>query len=237
MSQEDVINRYFDMETIWDSADKWHFYTHNKIKEFINAMASDFLLDKKIAILNAGSGGEEYGLTEHSHIHVDIVDKKIKDQQYFIVTDIETVELVEKVDMVLCVGSVLNYADPVRAIKNFSKLLNPGGYLLIEYEKSSSLEFLLHPSFNQQVAIVKTFYGQYEEKLTVFSEKYIESILWHNKFISLKKENFHILSPLVFRLTKHSGVAAKFCKVDRLLKYIKPLSYFSSNIICLYQKA
>lgn len=237
MEEIDIINRYFQKDIIWEPTDKWHLYTYNKIQTFIKDVSSDFLTNKKIVILNAGSAGEEYGLIEHVHIHVDIVDTKIKDKQNFIVSNIETVELNEKVDMVLCVGSVLNYTDPVRAIKNFSKLLKTGGYLLIEFEKSTSLEFIFHKSFNEQVAIIHTFYGSHEEKLKVFSERYIKSIIRYNKFILMRTERFHIASPLIFRLVKQANFAAKFSYLDIFFKYINPLNYFSSNVIYFCQKA
>lgn len=237
MKDLDIINRYFDLHTIWDESDKWHFYTHHKIRDFIKAISDDFLKDKKIVILNAGSGGEEYNLIDHEHIHVDIVDTKIKHKARFIVSNIETISLEDQVDMVLCVGSVLNYTDPVRAIKKFENLLKHGGYLLIEFEKSSSLEFIFHPSFNMQVAMVDTFYGNNIERVKVFSERYIDSILAFNKFLKLRIERFHIFSPLIFRLTKHTNFAAKFVILDKILRYISPLSFFSSNSIYFCQKA
>lgn len=236
MEEIDIINRYFEKDIIWEPTDKWHLYTHTKIQTFIKNASRDFLENKKIVILNAGSAGEEYGLIEHTHIHVDIVDTKIKDKQKFIVSNIETLELNEKVDMVLCVGSVLNYTDPVRAIKNFSKLLKTGGYLLIEFEKSTSLEFIFHKSFNEQVAIIHTFYGNHEEKLKVFSERYIQSIIQYNKFILMRTERFHIASPLIFRLVKQPNFAARFGHLDIIFKYINPLNYFSSNVIYFCQK-
>ena len=62
-----------------------------------------------------------------------------------------------ELDFILCVGSVINYTDALCTIQEFSRILNSGGYLILEFENSYSFEYFLTNSFKKKANIVNTF--------------------------------------------------------------------------------
>lgn len=236
LDQNEIIEKYSQIDNIWDETDRWHIYTHKQIQQFIHQIFNKYVFRKDIVILNAGSAGEEYGLEKYEHLHIDIVDTKIKNKKRYIVSSIENFDLDEKVDFVLCIGSVLNYVDPMQVFNQFDKILKDKGYLILEFEKSSSLEYITSSSFNSNSAPVTTFYKEQKEIIRVYSEKYISSILEEYHFQIIASSRFHILSPIIYKLIGNSNFAAKFTFADKLLKKLYPISYFSSNVIYFCQK-
>ena len=81
-----------------------------------------------------------------------------------------------------------------------------------------------------------TSYKNKEEKVWIYSHKFIKELLELNNFKIIKSKNFHILSPLIYRFYKNEKVASKFSIFDSFLSYIPFLKNYSSNIILLCQK-
>jgi ubiquinone/menaquinone biosynthesis C-methylase UbiE len=235
---QELVEKYSSVDIIWDKDDKWHYYVYATIKKYINRTIKKLNLNKNILILNAGSAGEEYNLTDFKHIHLDIVEKNIKHTEDYIISNIENIPLEDNYfDMIICVGSVLNYSDALQSISEFSRLLKKDGHLILEFESSKSFEYIFTEHFCKNSALVKTFYQNKEEKLWVYSEKYIKNILSLHDFIFLNEHKFHIISGLVYRITNNSNLSAKFSNIDKVLSKCKMFNKFATNIILTYQKS
>ena len=239
INPDDVAKRYNDLETIIDDDDKWHLITKDNIREFIQRSLSKLSHSDKFYILNAGSAGYSYGLAEDRILHVDISDKHISHLSNSIVANIENLPLKDQeFDLVICVGSVLNYCDPFKVIEQFSRLLKPKGYIILEFESSYTFELVFKKGFNQSAVFIETFFDAHgdKEQIWYFSEKYIRNILNSYDFSVINRKRFHIISPLVYRLTKKATFSSQFSSFDSICSCIPWIRNFCSNAIYLLQK-
>jgi SAM-dependent methyltransferase len=238
LNPKQIFDEYNTDDDIWPSNDKWHQYTKKRIENFIKKVLNDTKFTQKQQILNAGSGGNEYGLTNFDHYHVDITERAIRNRKQYLVSTIENIPLQEQLfDVCLCVGSVINYCDALRTINEFYRLLRPGGILLLEFENSNNLEFIFKKCFKKSAHIATTFYKLREHKLWVYSEEYITNLITVNNFKIISLERLHILSPLLYRICKDENFASKFANLDDLFRYVPIIRKFSCNIILACSKS
>jgi SAM-dependent methyltransferase len=228
---EKIRREYDGIAAIWDDQDRWHKYTQSRIREFIHRFFKELGGNQRYRILNAGSGGNDYGLQGYQ-LHVDIAASRLKEIPNSLISNIEQIPLADQeFDICLCVGSVINYCDSVRAVQEFRRLLKPGGWLILEFENSKSFEFLFRRAFNQSACIVETFYQNRIEELWVYSERHMEGILRTNGFNLTGLERFHILSPLAYRLTNNPNVSSVIAPFDSLVRFVPYVGKFCSNVI------
>lgn len=234
INKEEVAKHYNDLDSIWNQEDGWHWYVYLKIKDFIKNNA---VINKNSKILNAGSGGTTYNISDKNTIHLDIAEKKISKYSNYIVGSVDKIPIEnEKFDIILCVGSVINYADPMATIKEFSRLSKKDTCLILEFENSKTLELLFSKNYNKKVVLIDTFYNKKKEKIWFFSEDYILEILNEYSFSLQSFERFHILSPFIYLIFKNENFAAKFSFMDKILKCLPLIRKNSSNVILMAKK-
>jgi SAM-dependent methyltransferase len=233
----DVAKKYNSLDVIWHESDKWHSVVKRNIDRFISSVINDIQDIAKYKILNAGSGGNNYNIPEKNILHIDIAETKLKGLPNAIVADVQNIPLNgNQFDLTICVGSVINYCDPIIVLKEFERLSKSGGYLILEFENSYTLELIGKASFNKRAVLVKTFYNGDSENLWFFSESYILELAHLSGYRLLSSKRFHIISPLIYRITKNDRLASKFAKLDKICRYIPLLNKFSSNTIFLLVK-
>jgi hypothetical protein len=237
ISTEEIAQKYNEIDVIWNEKDKWHLRTKKMINDFVVNSFKSISNFKDLKILNAGSAGYSYGLDEKNILHIDIANDKISHLPNSLVIDIHNLSKIsEKFDMVMCVGSVINYCDPIKVITEFSKILKDKGYIILEFENSHTLELAGTSSFNKKAVLIKSFYNGKPEKIWFFSESYIKELLELSGFKMLSVKRCHIFSPLVYRIYSKENFASYFGKLDSFLSYIPFLRRFSSNTIFLFVK-
>ena len=237
INQEEVAKKYNSLKIIWNENDKWHLWTNKMIDNFIQKFRKNVsnLSDKKI--LNAGSAGYSYGLDEKNILHVDIAKDRISHLSNSLVADIQNIPLAaEQFDIVICVGSVINYCDPILVIKEFERLVKANGKIILEFENSHTFELVGKKSFNKKATFVKSFYNGSPESIWFFSEEYIISLAKLSGFSISSIDRCHIISPLVYRLFKNERISAVFGRLDFIFLAIPFLNTFSSNVIMLLEK-
>ncbi|UAY53231.1 class I SAM-dependent methyltransferase [Ferruginibacter albus] len=236
INQDEVAKKYNSIDLIWDENDKWHWYTHEVISKFITINIQN-LNAENLNILNAGSAGNNYNIPDDHMFHIDIAEDKIFNIKNAIIASIENIPLGnEFFDMIICVGSVLNYCDPIKAIQEFGRVIKYDGRLIIEFENSYTLELIGKKGFNKKAVLTDTFYNHKPEKLWFFSENFIREILEENGFAILSFKRFHMLSPLIYRITKNEKFSSWFSIFDSFISYLPSVKKFSSNVILLVQK-
>lgn len=237
LETDKIIKKYNHLHSIWNVNDKWHNYTFKMISKFINTVIREKCGDlSNIKILNAGSAGYSYNLPEENIIHIDIAEKKINHLENSIVASIESIPSPNEIfDIVLCVGSVINYCDPIVALQEFSRVLKVNGKIILEFENSNTLELLGSNKFNKKAVLIETFYAG-KETIWYFSENFIEDIFLENGFHIITKSRWHIFSPFIYRLTKNANFSTLFSKLDSILKFVPYFKNVSSNTIILAEK-
>ncbi len=235
-SESEISEQYNSMNEVWDKSDHWHTITNKTIDKYIKKQIK-YLNINTAQILNAGSAGNNYCLPSDNVTHIDLAGSKINNCKKAIVGSIEKIPPIDcYFDLILCVGSVINYCDPVKVLNEFNKVINTDGRLILEFENSFTLELLGKKQFNKKATLMNTFYNHKPERIWYFSEKFIREILTEMKFEILNIKRYHILSPLVYRITQNENASSFFSKFDPILKYIPILNKFSSNIILTARK-
>ena len=228
----EVKSFYSRQQHVYDPADHWHLASKDWIARFVTMNLRGPNMPPTARILNLGSGGEHYGLSDVDMIHVDLVDKQIAQTAKPVVADAHHLPFADRsFDICICVGSVLNYCDAGVAINSIKRVLKPGGRLVVEFESSTSAELLCSPGFNQSASIVQTFYNGNTVRLWAYSEGYVSSILCATGFTIQSRNRFYHIPPLVYLLTKNSNFSAKFLLLDRLFSRIPFVNRLASNII------
>ena len=231
-----TVRKRYEELSYWRPLDKWHIITNEKIASFISREIQKNSISTG-SIFNLGSGGNSYGLSGESHIHIDLVRQRLKGIELPLVATIDQLPLRSEVaDLVICVGGVINYANPAFALPEIARIMKSGAYLLLEFESSRSFEYSKE-IFGKPSRLVLSFYNGHSEPLQVYSEEFIISYLNQAGLSVIRKETFHILSSLVYRFFRNENRAAKWAWFDGLARILPTIGPCGSNVILAARKA
>ena len=161
---------YNNIESVWDEKDPWHQYS----KSFIQEKISLINWGSYSRILNAGSAGNAYGIDENKTIHVDIAEAKIAGKNNAYVASVESMPFKDNYfDAIICVGSVINYCDLVTTIKEFARVLNNEGILILEYESSFGFEYYNEDYYMSNACIVSIPYTRISQAMAFLTRLYL----------------------------------------------------------------
>ena len=229
---EKIRSLYENVEHVWPKDDLWHHYSKKEIERYI--MQQSFASDAYI--LNAGSGGNTYGLSFKMH-HVDIAENKICSYPEYSVSSVETLPLASGLFTdAICVGSVLNYCDALAAITELSRVLAKNGRLILEFESSWGFEHIKNEEFKNSAAIVELRYHGGQHKQWIFAPTYIERILKQVGFRITHTYRFHYISGLHYSKYQDENSATKYTQFDAICRYLPYVKNHSNNVIFLCTK-
>ncbi|GBU26873.1 hypothetical protein R84B8_00388 [Treponema sp. R8-4-B8] len=234
LDQESIKSFYENVTEVWPKDNAWYSYLKSGIYTYIKKRCNSL---NNSYILNAGSGGNNYGIVSNNMYHVDIVENKIANLRNAVVANIEKLPFPDTMfDYVICVGSVINYCDAAASIAEISRVIKKHGMLILEFENSLSFEYFGRKEYGKSAEIIKTKYMDRSEYLWVYSFDYIKNILIEFSFIIRNFSSFHILSSLHLKKHKDENAAAKLARFDCLLRYITYFKKHASNIIMFCEK-
>ena len=224
---------YASLNRVWPDSSTWYDYVHQCIIRFVQASLENWL-SKDSIYLNAGSGGSVYELLGNC-IHVDIAENLIHSLPHHYVASVESLPFQnDTFDAAICVGSVLNYCDAVKTIRELSRTLKPRGYLVLEYERSHTGELLGNREYGKNVTIQKYEYLGHVHTLYLYSERLVTQLLRENRMEIRATKRFHCLSAVVNRIVGQEEFSGRFARFDPLMR---PFSYFTAhNVIVLCEK-
>lgn len=229
---EHIRNFYNRVDNVW-SDDAWHNYSRNFIYEYIQKHCG-FLENR---VLNAGSAGNTYDIVCDEMYHIDVAENKLKNVKNAICANIENIPFNnQEFNSIICVGSVINYCDAISAIKEFSRVVINGGYLILEFESSAGFEYLNSPCFNQDAYIIETSYIETSHTQWLYSPRYIYNILSNESFKVVDKKIFHILDGLAYHFMSDKKAVSLSKKTDSFIGKIPLLKKHGNNIILFAQK-
>lgn len=214
-----------------ENEDNWHHEVEKVDRKFIFNVLNRFDSKNKV-ILNAGSGGNLSA--KGKIINLDIVEDNIKQFENYIVASVTDIPLDDNsVDIIICVGSVLNYTDAKRTLSEFKRVLKNNGLLILEFERSDSADLLKEASHHQDVVEVTYQYNGQDHPMILYGEKYVKELLNVNGFVLRKKKRFHIASAFLSRLGMKDESSYRFI---HLVPILYPFSYsLAHNIILLFE--
>ncbi len=232
IDEENTREAYNSGET-WPSDDPWHTLTH----QYVTALVQHFLAvstSPESQILNAGAADTRYTCLGTVY-DCDIAEKKLSTSQHPIHASITELPCQSSYfDFVICVGSVLNYCDAVKAISELSRVLRSGGSIILEFERSQSAEFLFTKQYGQDVFRKHYQYSKNTHSLWLYSEAYIDKILNSYSLRIEKKLRFHTVSSLIARFTKNEAAVAHLMRYDYWLHNLS--AFFAHNVIYVLRK-
>jgi SAM-dependent methyltransferase len=168
--------------------------------------------------IDLGSGRTNYGLDA---IHVDFVLEAVRDAGRGVVGDIRRLPLrSSQVDVVWCVGSVVNYVPLFETIGEVARILRPGGTFILEYER------LRRPGLLSPERV--TYQGT-THVIWTYADEYVEAALSRHGFVVCGREFFHVLSG-VSRVVLRNA-AAPLARLDAYASRVRMLRKRAANAI------
>lgn len=234
MDTESPKDIYSSMDCVWPDDNRWYNYTLKYILDFIaNNLTSK--LSRESIFLNAGSGGSVYNLPGICY-HLDIAENLINMFERYTVASIEEMPFEDNsFDAAICVGSVLNYCDAVKSLRELSRVVKHGGYLILEFERSNTGELWFTSEYGKNTTKQQYDYMGHIHTLWLYSEKVIAQILKECNFDIIRQERFHCISALANRITHREEYSGQFARYDM---WVKPFSYLMAhNTILLCKKS
>lgn len=232
---ERVRTLYNQMDDIWPASDKWYTYTHQQIEKYIGEFVRKYPVNSSAKVINMGSAGNEYGIPGE-HYHVDIAEKRIKHCLHYFAGSAEDLPFSDNYfDTGLCVGSVINYCDPLQVIAEIGRVLKPNACFVLDFEQSRSYQFI-GKCYNCSSHIITSFNSGIADDIWVFSERLIRSYCKIHHLIILNIQYFHHLTPLIYRICGDENKAAKYTFADKILSKVPYLRKISCNVILTLQK-
>jgi len=231
----EMIRRFYNgIPSVWSDDDIWHMYTREKILAYIHQCT--FLTNTDI--INAGSGGSDYNLNYNRMLHVDIAEDKIKQYDDFLVSSIENLPIdSDTFDNAICVGSVLNYCDPVSAISELWRVLKFGGHLILEYESSWGFEYIGQDIYKKDAAVESIEYLNVQHNQWLFSPQYIRGILGAHQFIIEKEYKFHLIDGIASKLFSDRISVMFSKKLDGVAGKLPYTRKHANNIMYICKKS
>ena len=185
--------------------DRWHAYSTEAIGCFVTKELGNA---SPATVVDVGCGNVCYFSNCDRLINIDLLPTPSSSGRFGLVANIVKLPLVSGIaDVAICVGSVLNYVDALPSILELRRILKPGGTLIVEFETTSSLEFLMTRRFNSSIVPMVRRYKGYAHWLCLYSADYISDLLYSCGFSIVRSQRFHIVSALVYRLTRSLNLA------------------------------
>jgi SAM-dependent methyltransferase len=220
---------FYEDPVVWNRFDRWHRVTRHRIGEAIHRLFPSGT--ERFRIANVGSGGESYQLQGDRQFHVDLVIERLPKQRSLI-ADIRLLPIVTAtVDVVLCVGSVINHVDVALAINELTRIVRPGGRIVLEFDSTDGLNNAFSSAAGNDSAVLKTFYNRRTIVITEYSRRHVEQLLKAAGVSVDMVFSFHILSAAALAFKVPPAVASLLAHVDWVVERFSPIRLRGSNLL------
>lgn len=224
---------YADGQQIWPAHDRWHSHVRQQIDQFVQKHCLT-LLREAHAVLDVGCGKDGYSWLPPHTIGLDKFFEQVAGNERAVVGDIEMLPFAaDYFDVVLCVGSVINYVSALEAVSELARVLSKRGRLVLHFESSSSFELIAKPSWNALTYMHSCENSLRDDHIWVYAPRLIRKALAMSGLRIIAQGHFHIIPALLVRFGLNQNSAAKLAKVDPLFQWLSP---FADNVILLAEK-
>ncbi len=217
-------------------ADPWHAHTRRYVHRITHDWFSEFNRRTDVRLLNAGSGGSNYGIPVPM-VHYDLMALPSIPNGEFVQGDVEQIPFPDaSFNAVFCVGSVLNYCDPTRCLSEISRVLLPGGFVILEYERSGSAEYIWQRGFGSSAARFVTFFGQETTYVWAYGDRFINGIIAVNGLKIVRSRWLHCLSALALAVVHNPTWSTPLAATDCVVARLPVFRAIASNRILVAEK-
>ena len=149
---------------------------------------------------------------------VDLFEAPIRNQAHFIRASVEELPLDPGMfGAVVCVGEVLGYCDPARAIPEFARVLSSPGLLICDFGSTRSCRHWFRATHSRSADLITDQYQNTPEPIWIYHPHYIESLLAVSGFKKLSVYGTHTWSAISRRI----GISApKATRLQRLIDWL-----------------
>lgn len=232
----EVRTRYDQQNEIWPQSDAWHIHLRRQYVSFIDSVVM-YLIGVNRCIVNIGSAGDEYSISGDPHVHIDLSRKLLPKNGRSLIADAHSLPIRDNsADLVLAIGSVINYCSPIEIISEASRVTKQNAYFLFDFEQSDAFEHIGDENRGKASFLKITKYDGRSERLWYYSGNLIFTTLQNAGFQLNSIRPVHILSSLMYGLTQNQSLSDRLSKYDRLVRKIPILNKKASSFIILAQK-
>jgi SAM-dependent methyltransferase len=192
--------------------DSWHSYSGENTTQIISRYLSSKNIESNL-LLNAGAGVYSIETSEWQEIVLDLFTNPINKKSSAICANIEQLPFRGKTfGTVICVGEVLAYCDPSKAIMEFARVLVPSGKLICDFSNSTSIRYLFREQFGRAADMITDIYNGTSERTWIYHPNYIKELLILAGFNTIQFEVTHTWSALALRLGVSKTKAVNYQK-------------------------
>jgi SAM-dependent methyltransferase len=219
--RHELKNRY-DVKQIEE--DEWHSYSGKNTEKIISNYLPSQIAETKY-LLNAGAGVYKIGDWEWKEIVLDLFTNPIRDKSLAVCANIEQLPFRSQTfGAIICVGEVLAYCDPARAIAEFARIIEPSGILICDFASSKSIRYLFREPYGRAADIITDLYNGTPERTWVYNPRYIQELLNSAGFVITICETTHSWSALALRLGLSKVKAFMFQRYLSMVPFPKILA-------------
>jgi SAM-dependent methyltransferase len=196
--KRDELGHRYDVGQI--SEDDWHSYSGQAGLACISKHLSS-LKPPSDWLLNGGSGVYALGLSDWKEVALDLFATPIRRRPYPVCASVDQLPFASGVfGGVVCIGEVLGYCDPAKAIAEFARVLSPKGMLICDFRSSRGFRNWFSSTYGRAADLVIDEYNRSPERTWVYDPSYIHSLLRSSGFHVNDSIGIHTWSALARRL-------------------------------------
>ena len=222
------------MEHPWPPGDNWSEHTKRSIGEFVR----EFVPVADGLILNAGCGGNDYGLSGAACVNLDISLRQCRTLKLPVLGDIEHIPFPgDLFDVTMCVGAVINYVEPQKAIPELARVTKPGGLILVDFESSHSAEIMFSRQWRKPLTVIERMYIDHMDKTYLYSPAHIREIFEQTRSAVLSTRGYHIATAMWERIFTKALIPRAAFSIDRFVSRVPGIRGLASSVLFACRKA
>jgi SAM-dependent methyltransferase len=176
---QDLAARY-DVESF--SEDEWHAYTGTRTAKIVEAYLASCQAVPR-CLLNAGAGVYQLNISGWKETAVDLFEAPICRHENHVRASVEALPLPsDAFGAVVCVGEVLGYCNPSKALSEFARVLVPAGLLICDFGSTRSSRHWLKREHGRAADLIIDEYKGTPEPIWRYDPQYIISLLASFRF-------------------------------------------------------
>lgn len=226
---------YDVMDAPWPPGDPWSEHTKANINGFVQRVVPAGAL----RILNAGCGGNDYGLPPGTiAANMDISVRQCRALPCPVVGDVEHIPFPDDFfDVTICVGAVINYVRAEVAIPELVRVTKPGGLTLVDFESSFSAEIMFSKPWAKRKSVIERLYVDHMDKTHLYSLGHVRALFERSNSTLVQSHGYHTATALWERIFKKALIPQAAFAIDPFTSRLPVFRALASSILVACQKA